>query len=189
MPKPKRIFIALNIPDELRQILADFKNKWPELPCRWVKPENLHVTLAFLGNTGEKELEKVESAVEKTAKNYQEFLLPLEKISYGPPGRKPPSLIWIEGKRKKEIITLKKDLDEALNEVSSYKPEKRKYIPHITLGRIKKFKWRALNPEQRPQVKAEIDHTFTIKSIDVMESVLKRSGAEYTLIKSCKLKK
>jgi len=42
-----RIFIAINLPANLKKELSMAQNRWPELPARWTKPENLHITLLF----------------------------------------------------------------------------------------------------------------------------------------------
>ncbi len=186
MPKPKRIFIAVNLPQESAQELAQIQDRWPGLPCRWVKEENLHLTLAFLGNTGKNEVQEIEKAVKTAVKEYKPFSVELEKVCYGPPKKMPPSLVWIKG-RSGKLVQLKKELDKNLAQNTGYRPERRRYIPHITLGRIKKFEWRRLNPGQRPKVALTVDHTFKVESIDIMESELKRSGPEYTMIQSIKL--
>ena len=60
--------------------------------------------------------------------------------------------------------------------------------PHITLGRIKLWEFRQIEPEERPDVSREIDLVFEVNSIEVMESQLKRIGPDYTILKSCPLK-
>jgi len=42
-----RIFIAINLPEKLKKELSLFQNRWPEIPARWTRPDNLHVTLVF----------------------------------------------------------------------------------------------------------------------------------------------
>ena len=51
-----RIFIAINLPEDIRKKLSEFPAKWPELPVRWTKKENIHITLVFLGYLSEEEL-------------------------------------------------------------------------------------------------------------------------------------
>ncbi|PIX88575.1 MAG: hypothetical protein COZ30_00470, partial [Candidatus Nealsonbacteria bacterium CG_4_10_14_3_um_filter_36_16] len=55
---------------------------------------------------------------------------------------------------------------------------------HITLGRIKQWEFRQIEPEERPEVNEEINLTFEVNSIEVMESELKRGGSEYTILES-----
>ncbi|MDP2664070.1 MAG: hypothetical protein Q8P08_01380 [bacterium] len=59
--------------------------------------------------------------------------------------------------------------------------------PHVTLGRLKTWQWRQMEPEERPEVSEEIDLSFEVNSIEVMESQLKRFGPEYTVLESFRL--
>lgn len=185
---PKRIFVAINLPEDVIDELRAYQKEWATLPCNWVSAENLHITLAFLGNTGEKGLEKIEQITQEIAQKYQPFNISFKKICYGPREITPPSLIWVEGEESKKLTDLKEKLDGLLVKSTDYSAPKRKYVPHITLGRIKKFEWRRYNPENRPGVNQNIDMGFRIGSIEIMESQLKRSGAEYHIIKSFGLK-
>jgi len=187
MSKFKRTFIAINLPQSIKQKLATVQNKWPDLPCRWIPERNLHLTLAFLGNTGEKDIESINEVLGKIASLHSVFSIKLESIKYGPPGKMPPSLIWIEGKPTKQLIRVKNDMEKGLAETIGYKPEKREFKPHITLGRINKTKWRRMEPEKRTKIKSVLKVKLDVNSIDFMESQLKRSGAEYKLISSHKL--
>ena len=67
------------------------------------------------------------------------------------------------------------------------KIEKREFSPHITLARIKTWQWREIEPEERPEIEREIDLNFEVNSIEVMESAIKRTGAEYNILESIKL--
>lgn len=185
---PKRVFIALNPPKRTRKKLAGLEEKWGWLPCRWVERENLHVTLAFLGNTGRRDLKKVKKITRKVAEESRPFTLSLEKAVYGPPGRKPPSLIWAEGERNNQITTLKKELDRLLEKHLDYQAPKRKYLPHVTLARIKKMRWRRLESEKRKSIRTKIDLSFRAESAEIMESQLKSSGPEYKIIRSFSFK-
>ena len=64
--------------------------------------------------------------------------------------------------------------------------EARPYSPHITLARIKTWEFRRL--EDRPEIDEPIDLTFEVNSFEIMESFLKRSGAEYEVLESISLK-
>ena len=56
-----------------------------------------------------------------------------------------------------------------------------------TLARIKQWVWKRIEPDERPDVERDLDLSFEVGSIDIMESKLKRSGPEYILLKSIKL--
>jgi len=185
-----RIFIAINLPEEIKKELSSFQSIWPELPCRWTKKENLHITLMFLGYLSDEELLEVLKITKEVASRNSSFLINLKKIIYGPPKKMPPRMVWAEGEKSEELGKLQKDLENSLlsSSVKGVESENRPYAPHITLGRIKAWEFRSIEPEERPEVNEEINLSFEVNSIEVMESVLKRGGAEYTILESCPLK-
>lgn len=182
-----RIFIAINLPPNIKENLTNYQNKWLELPCRWTKKENLHITLVFLGYLSDEKILEVLKITREIASKYQTFSVQLKKIIYGPP-EKPIRMVWVEGESSIELNNLQKDLENAFFEKINAKIEKRAYKPHITLGRIKTWAFRQMEPEERPEINEDIDLSFEVHSIEVMESQLKRSGPEYTILESIPLK-
>lgn len=180
----KRIFIAINLPDDIKKQLTSFQDTWPELPARWTKKESLHITLAFLGYISDEELLTVCRTVQQVASRHKPFTARLIKIVYGPPKKFPPRMIWAEGEKSPELAALKDDLEKCLAAEVNFSEEKRAFSPHITLARIKTWEWRAFEPEERPEVHEDIDLSFGVDSIEVMESRLKKGGAEYVALQS-----
>lgn len=177
-----RIFIAINLPEEIRKKLAEFQTKWPELPVRWTEPKNIHITLVFLGYLLDEELVEICRIAKEVASKHTPFDIKLTKICYGPTDKQPPRMIWVIGEKSEEFASLKENLDKSLT-VS----ENREFFPHVTLGRIKKWEWQRIEPEERPEVEEEINLSFAVDSIEVMESVLKRGGSEYAILESYNL--
>ena len=195
MQKRRRIFIAINLPEEIKRELVFYANKWPELPAKWTVKDNLHITLEFLGYLTDQELGEVCMIAKEVAKRHNPFSINLNKIVYGPdngvrPGSDPgltpraPKMIWAEGEKSNELSDLKQDLQEYLLEKINFKPEGRGFAPHITLARIKEWEWKKIEPEERPEVNENIDLVFFVESIEVMESELKRGGSQYTILES-----
>jgi len=178
---PHRIFLAINLPEDIKKQLLEYRSKWPELPARWVTENNLHVTLVFLGNTSEKELKEVRSIARKIASMRKPFSFSLSQIVYGPT-EKQPKMIWARGIISKEFLSLQKDLAKALG----YQDE-RPFSLHITLARLNEWEFRKIEPEERPRVQEEISLTISVSSLQIMKSTLKRSGAEYSVIESIPL--
>ena len=181
-----RIFIAINLPEDIKKKLADCQGKWPELPIRWTKKENLHITLVFLGYLNDEELLEVCKITKEVASRNQSFSVNLNKICYGPPKKMPPRMVWVEGEKSEEFTSLREDLEKSLmtSEEVHFSSEKRAFSPHITLGRIKVWEFRQIAPEERPKVSEEISLNFEVNSIEVMESQLKRGGSEYSVLES-----
>ena len=193
-----RIFIAVNLPENIKENLVSYQKKidglfafdWDEAsgikPIRWTKKENLHITLVFLGYAREEGLLEVFRIVENVASRNKSFEVRLNKICYAPPKKMPPRMVWVIGERSSEFTALRDDLEKSLatSEKLSFAPENRAFSPHITLGRIRSWQWRQIEPEERPDISEDISLNFRVNSIEVMESRLKRGGAEYTVLKS-----
>lgn len=180
----KRVFAAINLSPEIENKLVEFQKNWPTLPCRWLKKETFHLTLAFLGNRNEQELEKIFKAVKQTTEKNAAFSIFLNKVCYGPEKKIPPRLIQVQGEKSAAFYQLKQDLSEFLAKTINFVPEKRESVPHITIARIKKWDWRQIEPEQRPEINLEISLEIPVKSIEIMEAHLKPTGAEYEALKS-----
>jgi 2'-5' RNA ligase len=198
MNKRHRIFIAINLPREVKKYLAGFEKKWPLVPAKWTDLENLHITLLFLGDITDVELGQVCQIVKEVVKNHNSFNIILNKIGYGPVDKIPPRYIWAGGpasakgygearETNKEASLLKKDLEDALWEAIKFKIDKNVFNSHITLARIKEWEWRTIEPEERPEVNENIETIFTVDSLEVMESELTRQGPRYTVIESYQL--
>ena len=191
-----RIFIAINLPEKVKteleklgkEIESLFPPKLNRGMFRWVKKENLHITLLFIGNVRDEEIPKISQIVKDVAQSQKPFSLRIEKVSYGPPKKIPPRLIWVEVERKPELSEIAKKLKKEMAESGILrKVEQREFSPHITLARIKSFWWKRMEPEERPEIEREIALDFEVNSIEIMESKLKKTGAEYTALESAKL--
>jgi len=220
-----RVFVAINLPENIKNKLAEYQEKRPDLPVRWTKKENLHITLIFLGYLIDEELLEVCNITEEIASKNQSFFINLKKIIYGPPKKIPPRLVWVEGEKSEELGKLQKDLENSFltsratakakktsfsslpsfllcknsvgkeedlssspSPVKGLESEGRPYTSHLTLGRIKTWEFKQIEPEERPEINEDINLSFEVNSIEVMESQLKRTGPNYTILESCPLK-
>ena len=190
-----RIFLAINLPQDIKERLADLqqeiKNSFPieaaDNVAKWVTPANLHLTLLFLGEVGEREVPFLFRTVEAVVKDIPPLVLQLTKICYGPAKKIPPQFIWLETKDNKMLEKLIVDLREKVSQAGirhDDRGEGQWFFGHITLARIKEWIWRRIEPEERPEIEKELDIKVEARSIDLMESRLKRSGPEYIILQS-----
>jgi len=183
----KRIFIAINLPGDLKKKLFMFRDRWEFLPVRWTKKDSLHLTLVFIGYADEEGIYEACRLTRKVAAKHETFDITFERILYGPP-KKPPRMIWFEGKANERLSELKRELDDVLtlsDVLRSFRPESRPFSPHITLARINMDKWRDMR--EQPAVEQDLKAIVPVASIEVMESDLRGDGAEYTVLESCPL--
>ncbi|MFA5013179.1 MAG: RNA 2',3'-cyclic phosphodiesterase [Candidatus Paceibacterota bacterium] len=194
----KRIFIAINLPEKLKEKLAEgqkeidgsFAYFFGFSPIKWTKKDNLHVTLFFVGYLEINDLTQVFDIVEGVANKTGIFDLKFKNIDYAPKGKMPPKMVWVNGERSAELGSLQKNLEAALLEHSNLnlETENNGFTPHITLGRIVQWQWARIEPEEIPEMNKDFFQMARIGSIEVMESELKKGGAEYTILKSFSLK-
>ena len=184
MNKRHRIFVAINLPESTKKKLADFEQKYANVPAKWIPVDNLHITTLFLGDITDQDLSLVCQAVKEVALRHNTFNVVLEKIASGPEDKIPPRYIFASGQALEPMQNIKKELEDALFESINFKLDKNVFTPHVTLAKIKELEWRAIEPEERQEVGEDIALTFTVESIEVMESQLKRGGPQYAVIES-----
>ncbi len=187
MDKRHRVFIAINLPQDIKRELAKYEEKYPDVPAKWTSRDNLHITLVFLGEITDVEIADVCNIVRQFCESQKSFAISLKKISYGPENKLVPRYVWAVGEKSKELQELKNNLENALLEKVRFRPEERGFTPHITMARISEWEFKQIEPEERPEVDAGIDLFFTVESIEVMESQLKKGGPQYTILESHEL--
>ena len=183
-----RIFIAINLPQKSKEQLLKWQHQWPELKARWTTEENLHLTLAFLGNTSDQELAEVCNLLKQVGERHSPFSVEFTSIAYGPSSAN-PRMIWAVGKKSSELLALQKDIENTLvnsNQIH-FQRESRPFSLHLTLARLKAFELQRLDAEEFPEVHEDVSISLEAKSFEVMESTLKRSGAEYAILQSIPL--
>ena len=179
--------MAINLPEEIKRELFKYSEKWLELPAKWTPKDNLHITLEFLGSLTDEEAGDVCLIAKEVAERHASFSLNLNKILYGPPKKMPPKMVWAEGEKSEELTLLREDLENSLTEKVRFVPENRTFAPHVTLARISAMEFRIIEPEERPETNETLDLIFTVESIEVMESEMKKDGPFYTVLESHQL--
>jgi 2'-5' RNA ligase len=179
----KRVFSAIGLPEDIKKRLFRFVEKeYPSLPVRWVRLENFHLTLEFLGYVPDENIPDICEAVRSATQNLQPFELNFEKIEAGP-NSETKKMIWVTGEKSEELSNLKYQLDKALG----FRPgEKREFRPHITLGRIRKEKWKKISPE--PDVSRDFKFSVPVNSIELYESKFEKGKRVYYVLESFPLK-
>jgi len=177
----RKIFISINLHNQAKKRLTKAIEKWQDLPVKWTKEENLHVTLFFLGFVDDDSTFDICEKVSKLAENEDIFDIEFDSIEFGP-NPDDPKMIWVTGKASAELRDLVEKIEKELGIFTSSKKE---FRPHITLGKIRKIKWDEL-PE-KPVIKKDFPLLVTVESVDVMASDFEGDGMEYTIIESCEL--
>ncbi|MHB1303577.1 MAG: RNA 2',3'-cyclic phosphodiesterase [Acidiphilium sp.] len=125
-----RLFIALDLPWEVKQTLAGFAFNLPS--ARWVPAHNMHLTLRFIGATQRLQAEEIDHAL--AAIRARGFPLVLTGAGWFEKAGRVGS-IWIGVERNEALLHLQSKIETALRRVG-LPPERRRYTPHVTLARM-----------------------------------------------------
>ncbi len=183
-----RVFVALNLSTaehaRLSQATAGLREAG--YPVRWVPPENVHLTLKFLGEVAEGRIAELSMAVDEAAAGVGAFRLAVGGLGAFPSLSR-PQVIWVGVQLHATLEALQRSLEDALAE-RGYPREERHFRPHLTIGRARKgAKPREFQGLEELVARTPYDDAFEIRSVDVMRSRLMPSGALYDVVHSTSL--
>lgn len=175
-----RLFFAVKIPVPLKEQLAEFVDRMTALPGRvkWVDPENVHLTLKFLGETTPDLLDGLKSAAENAATEVKPFEMTVAGCGAFPNLRS-PRVFWVGiDDPEKRLQSLQKYLDYNVGQLG-FERETKKFSPHLTVGRVKDRGGlgqlsEAFGRAKFPPVEVKVAEFFLI------ESRLRPTGPIYT---------
>lgn len=182
----KRLFLAIPIKtadngfvpllDGLKRQLAH------EQRINWVKPNNIHLTLKFIGDTHSHEIPGMIEAVGEMLKNHKSFTMDFNRTGiFG--SRYAPRVIWLGMQdTPQELYDLEEDTLATFDKLG-FMRDRQNFVPHITLGRIKDlcekqyFQKVVAGIEQKTYIKQEVNE------IILFQSFLRPEGAVYKALK------
>jgi len=165
MNKTRRLFVGLPLGKGLKKRLTQEMDSFPKGASLLTRPENLHVTVFFLGFVHESEVADVCARVGEACGDIEAFELEFTGIKLMESVEN-PKMIQLFGEDSAGLKSLREAIEK---EFSSFLAEKKVYRPHVTLSKIKKQKWLAL-PEQ-PSLKDKLHLIEPIDTVCIFESL------------------
>ncbi|HLK17397.1 MAG TPA: RNA 2',3'-cyclic phosphodiesterase [Bryobacteraceae bacterium] len=183
-----RLFVALQVPDSVRnnyaKLIEDLRRldavAAPKKP-KWVRPENLHVTLKFIGHTDPAKLDAIRVVLAKV-RSPEEVCLHFRSIVFFPSAKR-PRVIWGGTEASENLAPLAQAVDKQIATLG-FPAEQRAFTPHLTLARLDPP---GIAPELRTAIETQAECDFGelhSSEFHLIESKLKPSGAEYTTLQS-----
>jgi len=180
-----RTFVAANLASGLKETMAQGQErlKAARADVTWVKPENLHLTLKFLGQVEETRIPAVSEAVAAAARGYGSFRLVLGGLGAFPQPRA-ARVVWIGVSEGAQALSALQARVEGGLESLGFPREERLFTAHLTLGRVR-------GPRHREQLAVALTSTpagplgeMMLHRIDLMKSDLGPGGARYSVLQS-----
>jgi 2'-5' RNA ligase len=178
-----RLFVALEIPTEVRETLAELVSQLRGLApkLKWVRAENLHLTLKFIGEIEIEKLDTIRGALTEV-RSSKSVELQVQGLGFFPNERW-PRVFWAGLRTSHNLAALAADIDAACAALG-FAREQRPFSPHLTLARLES----TLPPGSlRDAIQRHAAHefgAFRATEFHLIESRLKSTGAEYTTVQS-----
>ena len=183
-----RLFVALEIPSTVRERFATLINQLRALESkssakkpRWVRPENLHVTLKFIGHIDPALLDPIRATLAKVCSDGPVDLR-FRGLGFFPNAKR-PRVLWAGTAASPNLSSLARDIDSSLAKLG-IPAEGRAFTPHLTLARCEPS---AISAAMAGVVDRDSACDFgglRTTQFHLVESKLKASGAEYTTLQS-----
>ena len=188
-----RAFIAVEIPPEIHKAIehetAPLRGALNSSLVRWVPTGNIHLTLKFLGDISPANVELLAQMLSLETAGHAPFDVKFGGLGIFP-NPKRPRVIWIGIQAPDQLATLQHGLEAATAKLG-YPVEKRRFSPHLTLGRVKKN----LRSNEIQKIRTALEDTSigtlgtaTVTAVHLFKSDLKPAGAVYTKLHSAPLK-
>ncbi|MDH3297328.1 MAG: RNA 2',3'-cyclic phosphodiesterase [Gemmatimonadota bacterium] len=183
-----RLFVAVNMPVRIQRDLARVTRKLAKasIPVRWIPPENLHLTIRFLGEHAESERASIVDVLARAARDAEPF-----EVSFGAVGAFPsprrPRVIWIEVEAAPRLRLLRGSLERELAR-AGFSTDPHPFRPHVSLGRASDG---STPGSFRDFVSASstihVGSVLRVSSLDLVRSRRLSSGVKYELLDRARL--
>jgi 2'-5' RNA ligase len=188
-----RAFIAIEmapgIQSQLDEIQKQMRQHIKGNAIRWVRSQNIHLTLKFLGDVSIANLDSIKNILADEAINHDPFEIIIGNLGAFPNHHR-PRIIWVGIKAPQNLTSLQQNLETKMEKLG-YAREERPFSPHLTLGRVAPN----ISDSERHFVKETLDNTqvgilgtVQVDAVHLYKSDLQPSGAVYSRLYTANLK-
>ncbi len=177
-----RTFVAVESSPEVRSKAAELVSRLAATTevVRWVEPANLHWTLKFLGEVQELDVAEICRLVAEAVRPLAPFMAEVRGAGAFPTPQRPRTLWLGVGQGQQEMIDLQSPIESAVEEMG-FRPEPRRFVPHLTIGRVRKPSYRLdrLSEALAENADAALG-LMEVYEVVIFSSRLSPDGPEYT---------
>lgn len=184
-----RTFIAVGLTDDIRSSIAGVQSEFRkhDLDVKYIKPENIHITLKFLGEVAEDKVDGVCENIKVSMEGFKKFNISVDSVGVFP-GFKSPRVIWLgvsEGSGK--LSGLNRSIEETFSS-RGFEREKRIFSAHMTIGRVRSLKNVKLLARTVEGMSGLRIGRFLVEDVRIIKSDLTPEGPVYSVLKKVMLK-
>lgn len=174
----KRTFIALPVPvsEKLKNEIEFYKKNLQGLNIKWVEIKNLHLTLAFLGDTLPEQIIAIKEGLGKITSQHKPFAIKFTQAGAFK-NLQNPQVLWIGLEANNSLRFIFSDIQKLIKSVG-FVPENRPFKPHLTIGRVKSFTGEN-NLQSFVNAREALKEVAMAKSVVFYESILMPAGPVY----------
>lgn len=183
-----RLFVAVAVSEEVKKKLwetqKEFQRSSPFFnKIKWVKPENFHLTLKFLGEVSEENLNELKNALIESVKDEKKFEMEIQGLGAFPSTAK-PRVLWAGMKQGAEELKKIAEQVEKNSVQAGFEKRDAPFSPHLTLARLSSLPQELLADFSK---KIEAKHSLffgktAVSKIVLMQSVLSSEGPHYSVL-------
>lgn len=176
-----RAFIAVELPEALQQEVAGLQAAFRSAGAdvKWVEPQNLHLTLKFLGDIEEKQVAELKEALGPAISGEKSFSIELEGIGAFPTTRS-PRVVWVGvSLGKEQLVKCAQVVEEACQRLG-FPKEERPFSTHLTIGRVRSRDRLAPFVKKLQVTEFRASTPAQVTRLILFQSILSSHGPTYT---------
>lgn len=189
-----RAFIAIELPQPIQEAIEKQTSRLRQAAgdglVRWIPPQNIHLTLKFLGNIAASHMDFLKQLLHQTADSHQPFDVQIGGIGSFP-NSKLPRVLWAGVHAPADLASLQKNIEAGAARLG-YEKEARPFSPHLTLGRVRQ----GIDPRDLQKISAALNGiqignigSARVDAVHLYKSELRPEGSLYTKLFSAPLSK
>ena len=184
----KRLFAAVKVTptEEFLEIYNSLREGLRFARITWVRPENIHITLKFFGETPEDRIPEISRVLSGVAGRHQPFSFSITNTgifgsSYN------PRVVWFGLEEDEKLVSLATDTLQAV-EAIGWDRDRQNFVPHLTVGRIKEVGDKKRFQQVIDEHKDAFIQEVSVADFRLFESILQKDGPVYRVVESFPLK-
>ena len=176
----RRLFLGVSVPRDIAKYIDRKIEVLSALPVIWTVSENRHITLVFLGWVDDENLAEITAQIGRACENKRAFDVAFDRIAVAPEHN--PDRIEITGEENGALCDLVNGITSALD---AFSPDRKKFHPHITLGRVRRGAWKKIVPT--PNVDVSVHFFVPLAEVTLFESASIDGKRQYIAIENFSL--